>query len=334
MDMREEAVQKALANHELAEKAGTMDSEDGEKAEAKADTAPAYSRTARCIGFILLVPLSSLVCLLAVNLNIPGKWFEPVMVLLMFLALTGFYLLFRKKLIPAVAITNGVLAGALILLITVLMVIAKGSTEGSIMMTTSRLFALILPGYFIIRLWLDVVLSLIVVVGMNIFAFLLSVVLQKRFDLLKKAIPYFAAGVICIGACAVLYANRPAARYSGHGFEFMHGWSSTDFSDYMVWSNPSKLASLDHPAGLIIEDEKDMLLDSEAGRILGDIYISLDKCIEQAKEYGHSFLRELAFLSVHGFLHLQGYDHMKKEDEEVMFKLQDEILDSYGIKRG
>lgn len=256
--MREEAVQKALANHELAEKAGTMDSEDGEKAEAKADTAPAYSRTARCIGFILLVPLSSLVCLLAVNLNIPGKWFEPVMVLLMFLALTGFYLLFRKKLIPAVAITNGVLAGALILLITVLMVIAKGSTEGSIMMTTSRLFALILPGYFIIRLWLDVVLSMIVVVGMNIFAFLLSVVLQKRFDLLKKAIPYFAAGVICIGACAVLYANRPAARYSGHGFEFMHGWSSTDFSDYMVWSNPSKLASLDHPAGLIIEDEKDM----------------------------------------------------------------------------
>lgn len=93
---------------------------------------------------------------------------------------------------------------------------------------------------------------------------------------------------------------------------------------------------IDRPTDVIsfaLEDEKDMLLDSEVGRILGDIYISLDKCIEQAKEYGHSFLRELAFLSVHGFLHLQGYDHMKKEDEEVMFKLQDEILDSYGIRR-
>ena len=93
---------------------------------------------------------------------------------------------------------------------------------------------------------------------------------------------------------------------------------------------------IDRPTDVIsfaLEDEKDMLLDSEAGRILGDIYISLDKCIEQAKEYGHSFLRELAFLSVHGFLHLQGYDHMKKEDEEVMFKLQDDILDSYGIRR-
>ena len=93
---------------------------------------------------------------------------------------------------------------------------------------------------------------------------------------------------------------------------------------------------IDRPTDVIsfaLEDEKDMLLDSEAGRILGDIYISLDKCIEQAKEYGHSFLRELAFLCVHGFLHLQGYDHMEKQDEEVMFKLQDEILDGYGIRR-
>ena len=61
------------------------------------------------------------------------------------------------------------------------------------------------------------------------------------------------------------------------------------------------------------------------------IYLLISRA--QAIEYGHSFLRELAFLSVHGFLHLQGYDHMKKEDEEVMFKLQDEILDSYGIRR-
>lgn len=93
---------------------------------------------------------------------------------------------------------------------------------------------------------------------------------------------------------------------------------------------------IDRPTDVIsfaLEDEKDMILDSEVGRILGDIYISIDKCREQAIEYGHSFLRELAFLSVHGFLHLQGYDHMKKEDEEVMFKLQDDILNGYGIRR-
>ena len=61
--------------------------------------------------------------------------------------------------------------------------------------------------------------------------------------------------------------------------------------------------------------------------ILGDIYISLDKASEQAKEYGHSMKRELCFLFVHGLLHLLGYDHMKKEDEEIMFSLQDKILE-------
>ena len=67
--------------------------------------------------------------------------------------------------------------------------------------------------------------------------------------------------------------------------------------------------------------------------ILGDIYISLDKAKEQSIEYGHSYLRELSFLLIHGFLHLLGYDHMNEEDEKEMFGLQEEILDSYGIKR-
>ena len=79
--------------------------------------------------------------------------------------------------------------------------------------------------------------------------------------------------------------------------------------------------------------EDDKTFNTDAFRFLGDIYISIDKAKEQAIEYGHSLKREIAFLSVHGFLHLLGYDHMTKEDEEVMFNLQEEILDSYGIKR-
>lgn len=60
---------------------------------------------------------------------------------------------------------------------------------------------------------------------------------------------------------------------------------------------------------------------------LGEIYINLDATRRQAKAYGHSLHRELAFLFCHGLLHLCGYDHMTKEDEQVMFALQDEILD-------
>ena len=71
----------------------------------------------------------------------------------------------------------------------------------------------------------------------------------------------------------------------------------------------------------------------EPVKTLGDIYISIDKVYEQAEEYGHSVKRELFFLVTHGFLHLLGYDHMNKEDEEKMFSLQEKILDSYGVKR-
>lgn len=67
--------------------------------------------------------------------------------------------------------------------------------------------------------------------------------------------------------------------------------------------------------------------------VLGDIYISLDKAMSQSIEYGHSYLRELSFLLIHGFLHLLGYDHMNEVDEKEMFSLQEEILNGYGIKR-
>lgn len=66
---------------------------------------------------------------------------------------------------------------------------------------------------------------------------------------------------------------------------------------------------------------------------IGDIMVSMDKVKEQAEYLGHSENRELGFLVVHGFLHLNGYDHMKEEDEKEMFGLQREILDSYGLTR-
>lgn len=80
-----------------------------------------------------------------------------------------------------------------------------------------------------------------------------------------------------------------------------------------------------------LEDNEDIKF--EFGRLLGDIYISIPKMKEQAKEYGHSEQRELSFLIIHGLLHLLGYDHETYEEEEVMFKEQELILDGYGITR-
>lgn len=68
-------------------------------------------------------------------------------------------------------------------------------------------------------------------------------------------------------------------------------------------------------------------------RVLGDIYVCIPRMMEQAKSYGHSEMRELSFLVVHGLLHLLGYDHMKKEEEAVMFSLQEEILNRLSITR-
>lgn len=81
-----------------------------------------------------------------------------------------------------------------------------------------------------------------------------------------------------------------------------------------------------------LEDDKTMITPEEV-RVLGDIYISIDKAISQSEEYGHSLLRELSFLAVHGFYHLLGYDHMTEEDEKIMFKKQEEVLEEYGITR-
>ena len=67
--------------------------------------------------------------------------------------------------------------------------------------------------------------------------------------------------------------------------------------------------------------------------VLGDLVISIPKVYEQAEEYGHSFERELAYMCVHGFYHLMGYDHIIESDKVIMRKKEDEILNKLGITR-
>lgn len=99
-----------------------------------------------------------------------------------------------------------------------------------------------------------------------------------------------------------------------------------------------KYRNIDRPTDVIsfaFLDNDDLPIIKGMPILLGDIYICDEVCINQANEYGHSIRRELAFLFTHGLLHLFGYDHVNsKEEEEIMFKLQDEILNEVDIKRG
>ena len=101
--------------------------------------------------------------------------------------------------------------------------------------------------------------------------------------------------------------------------EFIHNLNN----QYRHIDRPTDVISF---AFLDNEENKEQLLHGHGPVCLGDIYISIDKAIAQANEYGHSLKRELSFLFIHGLLHLLGYDHMNEEDEKIMFALQDEIL--------
>ena len=91
----------------------------------------------------------------------------------------------------------------------------------------------------------------------------------------------------------------------------------------------------DEPADFShVEEDPSSYMDPETDELmLGDIMLNAERVISQAKEYGHSIRREYAFLLTHSLLHLMGYDHETKEQEEEMFRRQDEILKQLGIER-
>ncbi len=111
--------------------------------------------------------------------------------------------------------------------------------------------------------------------------------------------------------------------------------------DYRDMDRPTDVVSLEYkPETDIVFSEEDLEADPDLAAVMedydayiGELFISVDKAHEQAENYGHSFEREMGFLAVHGFLHINGYDHYTPEEEEEMFTLQEEILTAYGLTR-
>lgn len=98
-----------------------------------------------------------------------------------------------------------------------------------------------------------------------------------------------------------------------------------------------KHRGIDRPTDVLsfplIDFDKETLPDDGTKIYLGDIIISIEKAAEQAKEYGHSLEREIGFLTAHSMLHLLGYDHITSEEEKIMFKKQEEILENLNLRR-
>ncbi len=80
-------------------------------------------------------------------------------------------------------------------------------------------------------------------------------------------------------------------------------------------------------------EEGEKMPDSGEERILGDVVLSLERAEEQAKEYGHSFMREVAYLTAHGVLHLLGYDHGAEEERNIMRQKEESALAALNLGR-
>ena len=103
--------------------------------------------------------------------------------------------------------------------------------------------------------------------------------------------------------------------------------SVTDVLSFPTFDNPDRIV-------LDVNSFPQDAVNPKTGKLnIGDVIICLDRAKEQAAEYGHSLKRELCFLSLHGLLHLLGYDHVEEQDEKQMNTLQEEILEQMGITR-
>ncbi len=128
-------------------------------------------------------------------------------------------------------------------------------------------------------------------------------------------------------------AVRTALKYEGFGGIAEVSVTLTD--DETIHDLNLRFREVDRPTDVLSFPTFDDEPDGEGYIPLGDIVISMERAAEQAREYGHSFERETAFLCVHSVLHLLGYDHeLSPEDEKEMFAKQEEILTQMGLTRG
>ncbi|MDR0223189.1 MAG: rRNA maturation RNase YbeY [Oscillospiraceae bacterium] len=140
-------------------------------------------------------------------------------------------------------------------------------------------------------------------------------------DRAKSGLNFRPLAFKCCGA--VLASER---------FPHLSEASLTLVSDGEIRALNRKFRNADRPTDVLSFLSGDPNPDTGAV-VLGDVVISAETAVRQASEYGHTVRRELAFLTVHGMLHLLGYDHVRQDDERAMLAKQEAIMGKLGINR-
>lgn len=222
------------------------------------------------------------------------------------------YRRWRDRLTPAVPRMLGIAILVLAALFTVLMFLADGNAEGSVMMwfglATLNFFPVTIASLLGASLGVAI-LAIVMLTGEMIY----GMALLKQKPRMKILLPCLLCFALMAAACGHLIANRPAVRYGGHGFRYMSGYSSTDFTDYTVFSDSGKLATLDEPAALQISENMPIMDGAEA---CYPLYSAAAKAVYVGIED-----IEAKFYAQHGFDRVwdENYETVKLNGEIVQF---------------
>ncbi len=205
---------------------------------------------------------------------------------------TVMYILLRKKLsLRFAAQVNAVLLTVISVCLLAALYLGKGSVKSN----AFTVFQVVAFPFFLptmILRFLDIAHGILVGIPLTYAAStIVCVILSRRSKadltekdarpLYQKLLPYLLAGLItliCGIFCIKLYLNRPEVRYAGHGFDYMNGYSTTDFTDYTVYSKHSKLVTLDHEPEFTIENETDMPV-MDGAEACYPVYASVAKAV-------------------------------------------------------
>lgn len=215
----------------------------------------------KALLFLVLIPLvASLPIMFITGFGLNSIWVTiigiPVVMLVIYLLIKSFSKL-NQDYYKLGMYVNGVALLVLAIVFTIMMLFAQGNIKSELMLNFIWITFPFFPATVSQLIMDNVETVYLTPFSSYILGFIFCAIVSKTCKLKQIIIPILCIA-LCAGSSSYLYVNNPALKYKGHGFDYMNGYSSTDFNNYTVYAKNSKLVTLDHKPSLIIENEKDM----------------------------------------------------------------------------